>query len=107
MKSYELTLVFGPDLAEKEREQSVGLLTELIEKKAGQVASIDIWGKRDLAYPIAKQNQGVYVLVTFSGAENAISSLDQKIRTMDEILRHLLVRKEAGKKQKTVSDKLK
>lgn len=93
MRDYELVLVLKSDLTEVTREKLVEKVKKWIQDSGGKLASVDIWGKKELAYPIKKQNEGIYLLLNFSGNP---PDLEKKIKIEESILRYLLVRKEKG-----------
>lgn len=93
MNNYLLTLVLKSDLDDKGRE---GLL-ETIKKKmlgdSGKVNKEDVWGSRDLAYPILKQSKGHYVHFEFETDPAVAKGLDNNLKVEEDILRYLLVRR--------------
>ncbi len=92
MNSYLLTLVLKPDLEEKARKE---LLDDVKKKAAGEdgkVGKEDLWGVRDLAYPIKKQNKGYYVHFEFETDPKVAKDLDKVLKVEDDVLRYLLVR---------------
>ena len=56
---------------------------------------MDEWGKRRLAYPINYKTEGYYVLTTFSAAPEFPRELERNFNNDENILRYLVVRKEA------------
>ena len=68
--------------------------TPLIVANGGAVEKTDRWGKKRLAYEINKTQEGVYVLVTFTGSAACVAELDRVMRITDELMRHMIVRKE-------------
>jgi small subunit ribosomal protein S6 len=72
-------------------EAAVNKFTGLIEKNGGELVKVDKWGKRRLAYPINKRNEGYYVLVNFK-AEPAVShEVERVLRITDEVIRHMVI----------------
>jgi small subunit ribosomal protein S6 len=92
MTKYELTVIVRPELSEEDRETVLKKVEELITSTSGEVLSRDMWGRRDLAYPIKKYKEGVYVLITFNGEPSATRDIDYKVKINDDIIRHLLVK---------------
>lgn len=88
MNNYALTLVLKSDLDEKARKA----LLESVAKKFEKVDKEDLWGTRDLAYPIKHQTKGWYAHYQFSADPKIISSLDKALKIEEDILRYLLVR---------------
>ena len=99
MNSYYLTLVLKPDIEEKDRKD----LLDLMKKKmigeagsprveAGKISKEDLWGSRDLSYPIKKQNKGYYIHFEFETDPSVAKTLDKNLKVEEDILRYLLVR---------------
>lgn len=88
MNSYALTLVVKNDLDDGARK---GLL-ESVTKQFGSLEKEDLWGTRDLAYPIKRQTKGWYAHYLFSAEPKVINSLDKSLKIEEDILRYLLVR---------------
>ena len=66
MTDYEMLLLLDPELAEERQTAIVGGVRTLVEKGGGTFDRHDPWGRRKLAYPIAKKEDGSYHLLTFS-----------------------------------------
>lgn len=88
MNQYALTLVLKNDLDEQARK---GLL-ESVSKRMGKVEKEDLWGSRDLSYPIQHQSKGYYAHYLFSSEPQEVSPLDKALKVEEGILRYLLVR---------------
>lgn len=82
-----MVLVLNPNLTDEQQEE---LLTK-VKKWVGKV-KVDFWGKKELAYPLKKQNEGIYVLLNLE--EGSFKEMERKLKMEDNILRFLLVRKE-------------
>lgn len=72
----------------------VAKFDKLITANGGKVEKTDCWGKRRLAYEIQNLNEGLYVLVTFQADAAAVKELDRVMRITDEVLRHMIIRKD-------------
>ncbi len=73
------------------------IVKEQIKKQSGEdssVASVADFGKRSLAYPIRKQKDGQYWLVTFTSSGSGITALSKKLQQDENVLRFLVVKKE-------------
>ncbi len=89
-KNYELLYIVHPDLegsTEKITEKVAGFIT----KPGGTVTSSEDWGKRKLAYKIAKNDFGVYVLVNFSLESTMLFEVERDLRLAEEIMRSMIV----------------
>lgn len=76
-------------------EATVGTATDristVIAKHSGQVQDVGRWGRRRLAYEIDDQNDGYYVVVTFSAEPAAQLELERTLNLADEVLRHKVI----------------
>ena len=64
---YETVIVTSAKLGEEGSAELVNKFKALIAEH-GTVESVDDWGKRRFAYPIAKQTEGYYTLITSRAA---------------------------------------
>lgn len=92
MCSYETLFVVRPDLGEEATEAVVNKFTSLIADNGGAVEAVNAWGKRRLAYPIEKINEGYYVLVNFKSEPTLPLELNRVFGITDEIMRYIVVR---------------
>ncbi len=93
INKYETIFVLDATL----EEEAIGALSEKFQKLIsdnGTVESVDVWGKRKLAYPIDYKTEGYYVLVNFSAAPEFIKELDRVYGITDGVMRTITVRKE-------------
>ena len=94
MVSYETLFVVKPDLNEEATNATVNKFTTLIADNGGTVESINVWGKRRLAYLIEDYAEGYYVLVNFKSDATLPLELNRVFGITDEILRYVVVRSE-------------
>jgi small subunit ribosomal protein S6 len=70
---------------------AVERITKVLSERGGEVKNIDRWGRRRFAFPIDRQSEGYYVVVSFSGDPSAISEIDRTLTLADEVLRFKVV----------------
>ena len=90
LKPYELMLIITPDHEENEAEALIENVKGIIES-SGNIINIDVWGKRRLAYPIRKRSEGYYVVYIFECDPSFVAQLNQALRVIEAILRHMIV----------------
>lgn len=93
MAKYETMLVTTATLDEEATAALVGKFKSLIEAN-GTIDSVEDWGKRRLAYPINKENEGIYTLINFTSAPDFPAELDRVYKITDGVLRSMIVAKE-------------
>lgn len=92
MTKYETMLVTSAKLDEEATTALVGKFKSLIEAN-GTIESVDEWGKRKLAYPINKEEDGIYTLIHFSSEGDFPAELNRNYKITDGILRTLITAK--------------
>jgi small subunit ribosomal protein S6 len=91
---YELVVVINPEIAEEEVPAAVERVTNAITSRGGEVAEVTPWGRRKLAYAINRHAEGNYVLTNIRLDPARAHDLESSFLISDEILRHLLIRKD-------------
>lgn len=94
MHDYELVTVLNPEIAEEDVPAAIERLTAAITTRGGEVAEVQPWGRRRLAYPIKRHNEGNYVLTNLRMDPARAHELESGFMISDYILRHLLIRKD-------------
>ena len=99
--SYETVFILSITLGEDGITAMVQKFKDLIESNGGTIDSVDEWGKRRLAYPIKKQDDGYYTLINFKSAPEFTAELDRIYKITDGVLRSLIIKKEIKTKIRT------
>ena len=94
MRDYELTLVLRADLADSEREEIINQVVGWLPLEEGAEPAFNHWGRKRLAYPINKLDEGYYVLIEAKMETEGLDEVERNISYVEDILRHLLIRKE-------------
>ena len=89
MTTYEILLMLDPELAEQRQDELIVRVRELVEKSGGTWRSHDAWGRRRLAFEIAKKTEGVYHLVVFESGAEALDEIVRVLKIDDVVLRHM------------------
>ncbi len=90
---YESIFILNPNLDEEGTKGLVEKFKGLIESSA-TLESIEEWGKRKLAYPINKVNEGYYTLVNFSADSSFIHELERIYKITDGVIKHIVIKKD-------------
>ena len=94
MKNYELVCIFDPQVGDQQFDQIVEKYQKYLEQNGAEIAHIDQWGLRRLAYTsvsLKGRQQGYYVLYQFGGEPEVIDPLERELKLDEEVLRHLVV----------------
>jgi len=89
---YEVVFITSPELGEDQYNAVLGKVTETISKYEGTVLVQESWGRRKFAYPIRKQNYGMYTLVDFVGPASLPKELTRLSRLDEKFMRLVTVK---------------
>jgi small subunit ribosomal protein S6 len=85
-------VVLDPNLDDAGVEAVTARVNNLVTQRGGTVAGVEPWGRRRLAYPIARYRDGIYVLSRLSLPPNATAEIERALKLTESVIRHLLVR---------------
>jgi small subunit ribosomal protein S6 len=94
LRDYELVYVVSPDVGDDGLTGTVDRVHGFIQERGGEVKQVDQWGKRRLAYPIRRQQEGFYVITQFSIEPQEVRALEGSLDLAEDVLRHLVTRHE-------------
>jgi small subunit ribosomal protein S6 len=98
MRTYEVLFILSPQTTEEETTTLIGDFKGIAEKNGATLKNEEAWGRRRLAYPIHKFTEGVYHLFVFESA-SSLSELDRRMKNVDRVLRHVIVRTDEDHKR--------
>jgi small subunit ribosomal protein S6 len=87
LRNYEILMILPPDSDEQVVSRVVDRITQNVAAGGGKVDRIDRWGRKRLAYGIAHQQEGYYLLVDATAESAAIKEVDRVLSLADEVLR--------------------
>lgn len=90
MRTYELVLIFHPELDETARNEALEKTKGWITASGGNIIKVDDWGKRRLAYIIRKLRDGHYYLVTAEITPDSLAELDRNLRLLEPLIRYMI-----------------
>lgn len=89
MRFYELTVILTLEL--EDHKAKTEEIAEVVRGLGAEVEKIDLWGKKQFAYPIRKLQEGFYALITMKMAPKQIRELDRVLGLQQQVIRHLVV----------------
>jgi small subunit ribosomal protein S6 len=94
MRNYELMVILDPDLEERTVEPSLETYLNLVRQDGGSVESVEVWGRRRLAYEIDHKAEGIYAVVTLSAEPATVKELDRQLGLNESVIRTKVMRPE-------------
>lgn len=95
MNKYELVLVVNAKIEDDARAAVVDKAKAYVERFGGTVTEVEDWGKKKLAYEIQHMKEGFYYFIQFESDATSPAEIEKRVRIMDNVLRYLVVRKDA------------
>lgn len=107
MNNYETLYVLKPTLTDAETAVNIAKIEEILVREGAEILATNNMGMRKLAYPVAKNERGVYTVVYFKAAGSVITELERNLKFNEEVIKYLTVKyskqKEVAQFEKFVS----
>jgi len=98
VRQYELVYILPPETTEQQATELHDQVGAVVSRMHGQIEKTENWGRRRLAYEIGKFKEGVYVLEVINGDGELMKELDRRLKVLDQVIRHMIVRVDEEKK---------
>ena len=95
MTKYEIMFIVKATLEESALNSITKEVQSLINDGNSKVIEFKDMGRKKLAYPINKEISGFYYLMNVEATNEVIQEFDRKLRINENILRHLILKKES------------
>jgi len=94
VRHYELMVILDPNLDERTVAPSLDTFLNVVRQDGGKVDKVDVWGKRRLAYEIAKHSEGIYAVIDISAEPKTVNELDRQLGLNESVLRTKVLRQD-------------
>jgi small subunit ribosomal protein S6 len=85
-------VILDPSLDERTVAPSLDTYLNVVRQDGGQVESVDVWGKRRLAYEIDKNAEGIYAVIDLRAEPATVKELDRQLSLNESVLRTKVLR---------------
>lgn len=92
MTKYEIMYVIRPTVLEDDRKVLIEELNTIFTSRDSQVANVNEWGIKDLAYEIQDHKKGYYVVLDVVSNDEARTEFDRIVRIKEDIIRHIIIK---------------
>jgi len=99
-RDYELGFILNPEVSEEQTRAILERIERIVSNYDGQVVRVNQWGRRRLAYPIKHYRDGNYLFIDMTLAPETVLELDRTLKVSEEVLRHLIKRRDSKAVQK-------
>jgi small subunit ribosomal protein S6 len=97
-RQYELIYILPPETSEQQAGELHEQVAQTVARLHGQIEKTENWGRRKFAYEIGHFKEGVYVLEVINGTGELMKELDRRLKVIDQVVRHMIVRVDAEKR---------
>jgi len=91
-REYETIFILRPTATKESSESISTRLTDVITREGGKLTRVENWGRRRLAYPVAKQKRGVYVYFKYAGKGGLVAEVERNLRMLDDVVKYQTVK---------------
>jgi small subunit ribosomal protein S6 len=84
--------VVSPETSDEQVTALHDQVQSIVGRYNGTIEKTENWGRRKLAYEIGHHKEGTYVLEVILGTGELMKELDRRLKVLDEVIRHLVVR---------------
>jgi small subunit ribosomal protein S6 len=95
LRAYEVMVILDPSIEERTVETSLDKYLNVIRNDGGSVESVDVWGRRRLAYEVKKNAEGIYAVITLNAEPATVKEFDRQLGLNESILRTKVMRPDA------------
>ena len=99
-RDYELGFILAPEVNEEQTRGILDRVGQIVATRGGEIVRVNQWGRRRMAYPIEHHRDGYYVFVDMIVAPETINELERTLRVSEEVLRHMITRRDPKTAQK-------
>ncbi len=92
MRTYEVCFIVNPNTVEDDLKKLTSQIEQVIADKGGTVTKVENLGRKKLAYPIGKFDDGNYTFIYLEGSGGEIYEVERRLRVNDAVIRHMTVR---------------
>lgn len=87
LREYETIYVLRADVDADTADRVANRVAEVVVRESGKLVKVENWGRRKLAYLVAKQRRGVYYYLKYLGQGALVAELERNLRMLDSVLK--------------------
>jgi small subunit ribosomal protein S6 len=88
-REYETIYILRPNTPNEGVAEVNNRIKGIIEGMGGKIVKVDNWGKRRLAYEVAKERKGIYLYWQYLAQPGVVEECERNLRMLDSVIRYL------------------
>jgi len=106
LRRYETIFIIRPDQGESQIKDTIKRFEGIVTQGGGEIAEIEEWGSRELAYRISGEHRGYYVRFDYVSEGAVMNEVERNLKLSDAVLRYLSVLLDSDANPATVRDEI-
>ena len=98
VRQYELVYIVSPEATDQAVADLHAQIEQIVTRLGGQIEKTENWGRRRMAYEVGHHKEATYVLEVINGSGELMKEIDRRLKVIDEVIRHLIVRVDQEKR---------
>jgi small subunit ribosomal protein S6 len=90
-REYETIYILRPDTDADGADRIGSRVADVVSREQGRLTKVELWGRRRLAFDIAKHRRGVYVYLKYIGSGRTVAEIERNLRLSDAVLKYQTV----------------
>src|SRR6476660_2978525 len=86
-REYETIYVLRQDVDPDSADKVASRVADVVSRENGKLVKVETWGRRKLAYVVAKQRRGIYYYLKYLGGGAVVTELERNLRMLDTVLK--------------------
>jgi small subunit ribosomal protein S6 len=99
LRSYEVIFILDPALGDDGVEAAIVAASGVVTREGGEVAEVQKWGKKRLAYEVKKRREGHYIFLRLRAPVKAVAELERHLNIAEPVLKFLTVLVQAPRRK--------
>jgi len=95
LRPYEVMIILDPNLEERTVQPTLEHFLKVVRDDKGSVDTVDVWGRRRMAYEIDKKSEGIYVVLHLTCTPQTVAEMDRQLNLNESVLRTKVLRRSA------------
>ena len=91
-RNYEIGFIINPEATEEDVKKVIDSVVEIVKKAGGSIENVDEWGRRKLAYPMKRHNEGIYTFITAEVGGTVFSDIERRLKLSEKVMRFIVFR---------------
>jgi small subunit ribosomal protein S6 len=92
MRKYEIIFIVRPDVTDEDVAKLITQMEGVVTGAGGTVEKVEKMGRRRLAYRVARQREGIYVLFLVNGTGDTVKEFERRLKVSDAVIKFLSIR---------------